>query len=41
MSAPAISCGSRHDSMSRGLWINSQSWDLTFISLSVVMVMLP
>ncbi len=38
MSASAISYGSRRDSMSKGKWINSRSWDLTFNSMSVVLV---
>jgi len=38
MSASAISYGSRRDSMSKGKWINSRSWDLTFNSMSDVLV---
>ena len=41
MSASAVAYGSRPASMSEGKWIKSQSWDLTFISLSVVLVTLP
>ncbi len=41
MSTSAISYNARSDSRSEGKWINSQSWDLTFISLSVVLVTIP
>ena len=41
MNTSAISYSARLDSRSEGKWINSQSWDLTFISLSVVLVTIP
>ena len=41
MGAPAITGGYRSKPLAEGKWINSQGWDLTFISLGVVLVTIP
>ena len=41
MSASAIAYDSTFDEMSEGKWIRNRRWDLTFISLSVVLVTIP
>lgn len=41
MSASTITLDSTRQSMSEGKWINNRQWDLTFISLSVVLVTVP
>jgi hypothetical protein len=41
MSASAVAHGSPLTSMSEGKWLNSQRWDLVFISCSVVLVTVP
>lgn len=41
MSATATSLQPKQPSMSRGLWINTRRWDLTFLSLSVFLIPIP
>ena len=41
MSATAIAYESPYEAMSNGKWIRDGKWDLTFISLSVVLVTVP
>jgi hypothetical protein len=41
MSATATSLPGQHPSMSKGLWINTRRWDLTFLSLSVLLIPIP
>jgi hypothetical protein len=41
MGASAIAVGSTKASMSEGIWIRNQRWDLVFISCSVVLVTVP
>jgi hypothetical protein len=41
MGATAITYESPYDSMSEGKWIRDRKWDLTYISLSVVLVTVP
>jgi hypothetical protein len=40
-SSYAVGVNSRADDVSENLWLNNRTWDLTFISLSAVLVILP
>ena len=41
MSATAASLAGKRPSMSKGLWIRTRRWDLTFLSLSVFLIPIP